>query len=298
MTNPLTTSATITYGNVEAWFEMVGPERAAELLKSYKVDYRKFRPSYADGLARDMANGHWNFDGATVRIDDENNLFDGQHRLNSVMSSGEPQLFLFVKGIPVKAYDTTDTGLARTYGDTLRRRGYQNVSARTALMKLINRWETGKSLDDTKRLTNSEMDDILDRHVDTINRAVQMSMSTSKKMHLPGALVAFSWWILSQIDSERAYTFLVSVAEGENIRRGQAAYTLRERLRNDYEAGYSRNEYMHLVFSAWNAYIRDEEIGRLVMPKGFVTRQSIVTPIGPKTVTIEDEEEARRNELA
>lgn len=274
----LTTTSTIRNGNVVAWFEVIGPERAKEILKTYKVDYRKYRPTYADGLARDMSNEHWEFDGAPIKIDNEGNLFDGDHRMHAVIISGKPQLFLVIAGLPVAAYNTTDTGLARTYGDTLRRRGYQNVSQRTALVKLVGRWENGVSLDDTKRFTQPELDAIHDKHVDSISRAVANAVSTARKTNLSGALVAFSWWVLTQIDNEQAYTFMVSLAEGENLRRGQPVYTLRERLRYDAEVRYTRNEYMSLVFSAWNAFREDREIQKVNLPSGNVTRSKMVTP--------------------
>lgn len=274
-----TTTATIRDGNVVAWFEEVGPERAKELLKTYKTDYRKFRPVYADGLARDKASGNWHFDGSPIRIDEEGNLFDGQHRLHSDIIAGTTTRYLFIAGLPVAAYNTTDTGLARTYGDTLRRRGFQNVNQRTALIKLIDRWERGVSLDDTARKTPSELDSIHDRHVDTVTRAVQMSMSTSKKIFMSQALVAFAWWLLGSIENEQCFTFMVTTAEGENIGRGNPMYTLRERLRNDYENGHTRNEYIYLVIQAWNAYRKGNKIERLQLPSGMVTRDKMVNPL-------------------
>lgn len=285
MTEMQTSSPTLRDGNVVAWFEEIGPARAAELLQTYKVDYRKYRPTYGDSLARDMTSGHWNFDGSPIRIDEDDNLFDGQHRLNAVVISKTVQRFLIVAGLPKKAYDTTDTGLARNYGDTLRRRGYQNVGTRTALMKLISRHEKGVSYDDTKRLTNAEMDEIHDRCADSINRAVELTMGTAKKIPMYQAVVAFSWWLLSEIDKNDAYTFMVSLAEGENLRHGQPVYELRERLRRDAETKYSRNEYLHLVFAAWNAF-RDKnpdtgesrQIAKIPFPSGFVTREKMAIP--------------------
>lgn len=276
-----TTTPTIEHGDVVVWFEEVGPERAKALLKTYKVDYRKYRPTYAEGLARDMINGVWVFDGATVRIDKDGNLFDGQHRLNAVIESGVFETFLFVAGIVPEAYNTADTNLPRTYGDTLRRRGYQNVLQRGALVKLIHRWETGRSLDDGRRLTSPEMDEVHDKYVDSVNRALKMSASTAKKVFMPASLVSFSWWILSRYEQEKAFTFMVSLAEGENLRRGNPAYALRERLRIDADENYTRNEYMHLVFSAWNAFVEGRELTRLVLPKGFVSREKIVNPYVP-----------------
>lgn len=274
----LATTPTLRDGNVVVWFEVVGVERAKELLSSYKVDYRKYRPSYGDGLARDQANGYWHFDGSPIRIDEEGNLFDGQHRLRAVEISGKPQKFLFIAGLPVSAYNTTDTGLARTYGDTLRRRGYQNVSQRTALAKLIARWERGVSLDDTTRKTTSELDEIHDSHVDTITRAVHMGMSTAKKVWMTSALTSFAWWLLSSVDNEQCYTFMVTTAEGEHVGKGNPMYTLRERLRRDYEIGHTRNEYMYLVIQAWNVFREGKTIERLQLPSGMVTREKMVNP--------------------
>lgn len=271
-------SLTTSEGTIEAFFDKIGPAAAEEILETYKVDYRKLRQRYAEGLSRDMENEHWNFDGSPIRIDADGNLFDGQHRLTAVIMSKQPQHFLVITGLPVRAYDTTDTGLARTYGDTLRRRGFLNVTQRVALIKLIHRWEQGWSLNDTRRLTNSEMDELGDKYIDQINRAVSMAMSTSHKVDMPGALVCLSWFVLSQIDNELAYTFMIGLAEGENLFSGNPIYTLRERLRLDREVTYTRNEYMHFVFSAWN-HLRDgSSITRLQLPRGDVTRDNMAVP--------------------
>ncbi len=278
--NELSTTPTVKDGDVEAWFETVTPARAEQLLKTYKTDYRKYRATYAEGLARDMASGNWNFDGSPIRIDVEGGLFDGQHRLNAVIISKVPQRFLIVSGLPVQAYDTTDTGLARNYGDTLRRRGYQNVHMRSALIKLIARWENGLSLDDSTRMTNSEMDEVLYKYADSINRAVGLATGMVRRSSLSGALLAFSFWVLSRIDNEKAYTFLVSTVEGENLRNGMPAYTLRERLRDSVLLNISRNAYMHMVFTAWNALMDGREITRILVPS-TVTRSNMVMPHGP-----------------
>jgi hypothetical protein len=272
-------------GKVEAYFDdHVGPARAEQLLKTYKVDYRKYRETYAEGLGRDMISGHWNFDGSPIRIDEEGNLFDGQHRLNAVIMSGTTQEFLIVTGLPVSAYDTTDTGLARTYGDTLRRRGYTNVSLRAALVKLISRWETGYSLDSTKRLTNSELDAIHDKYVDQISRAAGMAGSVAKKVFVPNAVLALIWWKLRQVAEEsggnaaEADEFMIAVTEGENLSRGMPEYALRNRLINDAEIDHSRMEYAHMFFYAWNSRREGQELHRITLPRGVTTRENMAVP--------------------
>lgn len=263
-------------GDVIVWFEIVGPERARQLLKTYRVDYRKERPTHRSTLARDMKNGFWNFDGSPIRIDENGNLIDGQHRLSAVEESGIPQLFLFVGNLPEKAYDTIDQGLARTYADLLRKRGYANVSQRTAVTKLIARWEEGRSLDETRRFTNSELDVYHDKYGDSITRAVASTLGSAKRVCLPPALTAFTWWLLSTVDKEDAYTFMVGFLEGENLTRGMPAFTLRDRLYRDRDYQYSRMEYMYLILQAWRAFRANIQIHRLNLPKGEVTREKLV----------------------
>lgn len=281
------------YDGLRVYFKTVGPESAKELLSSYNIDYRKLRPTYADGLARDMSpnhigccgndapHSHWRFDGSPIRIDEEDNLFDGQHRLTAVTLSQTEQTFLFIEGLPVSAYDTTDTGLARNFGDTLRRRGYKNVDQRTALIKSIGRWESGRSLGDTKAFRPLELDAIHDKYVDSINRIVGLVVGSSKKVDMPAAAFAFCWWILHQINPEQAYTFMVQLIEGEELKRGMPVFHLRNRLRMERDTKLSRTDYAHLVFQAWNAVRKDEEKTRFVLPNGpgGTTRENLEMPI-------------------
>lgn len=273
-----TVSDVLEHGNLKIYFRTIGPERAKELLSTYNVDYRKFRPTYAEGLARDMAGGHWNFDGSPIRIDENNDLFDGQHRLNSVVMSSTEQTFLFIEGLPVSAYDTTDTGLARNFSDTLRRRGYNNVGQRTALLKLIARWNDGRSLGDTRAYRHPELDAVHDQYVDSINRIISLTVGSTKKFDMPPAMVAFCWWVFHQINPEDAYTFMVQVGEGEELKRGMPAYHIRLRLRNEKDTKLTRNDYAHLMFQAWNAFREGVEKTRFTLPPDLTTRENMEIP--------------------
>lgn len=277
MTVTETTNPTIIDGDVVITVEHIGPARARQLLNTYDPAFRKFRPSYAEGLARDMENGEFLFNGDPIRVR-ANRLTDGQHRMWGVEASDTTQKFLVIYELPEEVYDTLDKGLARNFGDSLRRRGFNNVSMRTALVKIIDRWNQGLSLGDTKRRTDAELDAIHNSNMDKINWSISNAVSTSYKIHMPPAMVAFAWWILGQIDATQAKTFLVGVAEGENLTKGNPIYTLRERLRNDAEERYSRNEYAHLVFQAWNAFRDERKLERCSFPSGIVSRDNMAVP--------------------
>jgi hypothetical protein len=259
-------------GTIKASFIIVGPALAEQVLGTYRENYRKFRPSYAEGLARDMRNGFW-LPGSKISFikndEGEDEIADGQHRFASLIESGTEQEFLVVTGLPKESYNVEDTNLPRNYGDLLRHRGYSG-NIRPALVKLIHKVENGPGIDTTKRFTNNELDITHDKYVDTISRAVSMA-ATSKRKWLTETLTAYAWWSLSEIDRERAYTFLISVFEGENLRQGMPAYSLRERLQAEWEGKnvLPRIEYMNLIYDAWNYYVLGHYVSKRL--RAYVT---------------------------
>lgn len=262
---------------IQVWFEHVGPARAEELLGTYHVNYRKLRPSYALALGTDMEAGNWNFDGSPVRIDEHGNLFDGQHRLTAIRESNTFQWIMFVANLPQGAYLTTDTGLARNYGDSLRMRGYTNVSARASLTKLIARWDQDRNLDSSRRLTNAVADEYHDKYADRISRAVALAGNDVRKIPVPLSVVAFTWFTLLEISVEKAHEFMGSLSEGDSLPRGNPILTLRNRLMRDISFSYTRMQYMYMIFSAWNAFLEGRELNVINVPT-TLTRSNMVEP--------------------
>lgn len=242
-------------GTIQASFITVGPALAEKALETYHESYRKYRPTYAEGLSRDMRNGFWLPGSVLLFTDDDDGnqvMADGQHRYHALIDSGTEQEFLVMTGLPKAVYNVTDTNKVRNYGDLLRQRGYAG-NIRPALVQMMHKGIHGPSLITTKRYTNSELDLTHDLYVDSISRAVSMAASTRRKW-LTETVSAYAWWSLSQIHNENAYTFLMSVFEGENLREGMPEFNLRERLRSEYEkdSGIDRMEIMNLIYDAWN----------------------------------------------
>lgn len=282
-------------GSIKASFITVGPALAEQALATYRENYRKLRPSYAEGLARDMRNGFW-LSGSVVQfIEGENGeqeIADGQHRFTAVVESNTEQEFLVITGLPRGTYSVTDQNLVRNYGDLLRHRGYSG-NIRPALVKLIHKVENGPNIDTTKRFTNNELDITHDKYVDTISRAVAMAATTKRKW-LSETLVAYTWWSLSEVHREKAYTFLMEVFEGQNIREGMASYNLRNRLQSEWEGKnvLTRMAYMNLIYDAWNYYVQGIYAGKRLRDYVLVKEANVAglrvplrfpeeTPVGP-----------------
>lgn len=275
-------------GTIKASFITVGPALAKQALETYHETYRKLRPTYVEGLSRDMRNGFW-LPGSTLLFTKneetgDQEMVDGQHRYHALIESNTEQEFLVVTGLPRASYNVTDVGKPRGYGDLLRQRGYSG-NIRPALVQMMHKGINGPSLTTTKRYTNNELDITHDLYVDSISRAVAMAATTRRKW-LSETVSAYAWWSLSQIDKEKAYEFLIGVFEGENLRQGMPAYHLRLKLQNVYESNtvLDRMEFMNLIYDAWNylvdgAYVskslrtyvtlKEENVAGLRTPKKF-----------------------------
>lgn len=242
----------------EAFYYEIGPALAEKLLTTYSVDYRKLLPNHMRSLARDMEQLNWIDNGDTLKISKKGDVLDGQHRLHAVATSKVSQVFLIVTGISEAAYDITDAGRQRRYKDTLRRLDYGNVDVLASVVRMVYMWENDLSLADTCVVTYPELNDVLLRNNNLIKRAMDLGVG-ARNLKMAPSLTIFCWWVFMQIDEEKAHMFMSQAIGGEMIKRGDPAFTFRNRLQREYEdnAKYSRNQYFRMAVDSWNKFYDD-----------------------------------------
>lgn len=104
---------------------------------------RQLKNSVSDRYAADMKAGHWLFTPQPIIFDDNQNLVDGQHRLEAVRKSGCTIRFLVSTGWPSKAdngvgvIDVIDTGKLRTVPDLLAMHGQKYASRYAGVARQI-----------------------------------------------------------------------------------------------------------------------------------------------------------------
>ena len=113
----------------EVWFELVTPERAAELLK-FNTRNRRLNKRRVDKYAHDMTKKAFLVNGDSARFDHKNVLLDGQKRISAVIKAGVPQLFLMVWGIKPEAQRTMDDAQGRTLAGQLQIKEEKNSGIR------------------------------------------------------------------------------------------------------------------------------------------------------------------------
>jgi len=118
----------------------VTPKQAQEWLEG-NVDNRKLREARVVQLSRVLERGEWELTGDAIVFDEYGTLLNGQHRLSAVVVTGISARFVILRGVPAKAQEVMDQGLARSLGDQLMRRGipyYGNVSGALFWLHRLN----------------------------------------------------------------------------------------------------------------------------------------------------------------
>jgi hypothetical protein len=111
------------FASVKFQFVLVTPELAADWLK-HNLRNRKLKEAMLEGYIMDMRNGAWLTTHEGIAFDEENNLTDGQHRLEGIVRAKRPVLMVVSTGWPLvqgkkKTMDVVNMGASRSLADQL-----------------------------------------------------------------------------------------------------------------------------------------------------------------------------------
>src|SRR5574340_1095955 len=103
---------------ISASVETITPELAGDLLAKNPHN-RKLRDSRVRRYAEDMIAGRWKVNAETIKIDEDGNILDGQHRLAAIISADMSIPMPVARNVPSTTFDTVDTGAPRIVADAL-----------------------------------------------------------------------------------------------------------------------------------------------------------------------------------
>lgn len=232
---------------------LVVPGVAAELLRR-NPDNRNISAVKAEHYARDMAAGRWAENGETVIVSQSGELNDGQHRMQAVIDSNSVIPFLFVFGVPRETRITVDQGAARGAGDYLSMLGIQYARNAGVATKFIIAFERsgGKSISARGSVTNAEVVARVRADGEIIKSAAFAHHSyQSYRSLFSHSVMTACHYILAEIDASDANDYLTQIALGENIKRGDPAFAVRQAFLSDKR---ERQDAMEVIFHGWNAY--------------------------------------------
>lgn len=240
------------------------PQRAAELLEHNKVN-RPISDSHVSRLERQITQGKWRFNGDTIKISEDGDVLDGQHRLWAVMGAKKPIETIVVNGIAREAFATIDTlRKPRSGADVLALSGaerYRNITA-SALQWLI-RYQRGaiSSFRDPKnRVENSDIEESYAAHPG-IARAVERCMGLRSMVN--PAIIAFLYYVLTNKNEYLAERMVETLENPAGVPVSDPFFRLRSYLTMAKHKQRIPIVTIALAIKSINAAYKDEKIQTL-----------------------------------
>lgn len=236
----------------------VTPEMALDWLTRNGTSQRKIKKNHLASLVEDLNAGRWRLNGEPIILDDQDQLINGQHRLNASIETGVPILTLVVRGLPAEVYTTMDITSKRTSADTLKTSGFKNTSALGAAALLLRRYQRGLIGKTQIVLSPIAIEETV-REFPGLEDSAGATTTCSKVVRSAAAAV-FCHYILNGIDEPAATEFFDKIASGADLGKHNPILTLRNKLRDDRPTA---DEVTFFIFKAWNAWRKNKTLANL-----------------------------------
>lgn len=207
--------------------ETITPDDAKKMLVK-NPNNRHINKGYVKQLANDMGRRVFQDNGATICIDEEGNILDGQHRLLAIVESGVPlKEAIVVRGLKPEAFATIDSGRPRTNGDRLSLMGIKNSSSIAACARAFLLYQIG-DLSYSTRISNVDILDTAKEHAELFRKAQTMAHDINKAMRGQPAVYASTLAMCIQYDRAQTEDFVQGVISGANLKEGDPRLALRK----------------------------------------------------------------------
>ena len=217
--------------HLTAIFEFITPE-IAETLLAKSFPNRTVKDRLVRRLTGAILRDEWEVNGQTIKISNKGNLIDGQHRLHAILHAKRGAWMLVVRGLPETAriIESIDTGAARTYADVLTFSGVRSGSRVAAAVLLLFYWDTTGMPTRTSNSPPSFAQ--LDAHMEIYPDIVRIVQEARPlwKLFVGGSIWIAVYCKTALKDAQAADAFWGAVASGENLKSGDPALILRNRM--------------------------------------------------------------------
>lgn len=242
----------------------ITPETAVKLLESNKHN-RPISQQHVQEIARQISDGDWRFNGDTIKVAQDGDVIDGQHRLWAVIEAKKKIETIIVYGVQKEAFTTIDTiRKSRSFADTIALSGNPRYRAviGTSLAWLV-RWQNG-GLESYKlaehKVHNADIESAFKKNPNIVT-SVEKAMAV-RKIANP-SLVGFFHYVLSERDPELADRLVDTFADPSGIRVTDPFFCLRAQFTNRQRERMRPLESFALMIKAANAAARNESLKKL-----------------------------------
>jgi hypothetical protein len=243
--------------------ELITPEKAESILATSKGN-RPINKSRVDRYGEAMRDKQWVLNGESIIISADGSFLEGQHRLLACVKYKVPFLTIVTRGVSdPDAFKTIDVGIGRSTSDVLSIERVPNARTTAAVISkaLQYKHSMGKSSVNEHnipyKISQRRLMDLYFEYPDAYQRSVLAGKRCYDKlpMVIP-SVAAACHFLFAEKDADKADTFIESIGNGENLKAGDPALTMREAwIRRAQEKRRDSAEIMMIkMVHAWNAY--------------------------------------------
>ena len=230
----------------------ITPEMAQRYLERNPHNRRLSERSVRE-LVTAIKNDEWQVNGEAIKVDDEGNLIDGQHRLSAIQKSGRTVRTYVITGLDRETFKTIDTGKRRNNADALSLLGYKDPSLLATAARMVVNVERNQ-LRSHETVSNIQLEQFNQKNPRVIESVAFMREIKIDHV-LPGSAGAALHYIFSGYDRDEADTFFADLAKGSMLSDSDPVFLLREKLlfyKSRLGARLTRQEATALVIKSWN----------------------------------------------
>jgi hypothetical protein len=258
---------------------VIDPDWAERLLKNNNRNRPLSHPRIAR-YAKALSENRWHFTGDAIQVDWNEDLLNGQHRLEAVVLSGVSMQVNLVTGLPPVAQRYIDQGRARSAGNQLAIEGMSNHTQIAAIVKIYLAWISGQLTSEAKGVTGATDEIVEYAFANRDDLQVAVTLADRVRTHIaarPGPTGAVAYRA-RQLDSEAADEFFAELATGANLEIGSPILTYRNHIMKLRTGRVKRTNvemvfYLVVTWNAWRAGRND--LYRMQLPKNGVTDDKI-----------------------
>jgi len=259
----------------------VTPAQAQKWLEG-NVDNRTLREARVLQHSQVLQRGEWELTGDAIVFDEDGTLLNGQHRLSAVVVTGIPARFIVLRGVPSKAQEVFDSGLARTLGDQLQRRGVPYYTYVSSALFWLHRMSYAEKTgiahyaEPSMRPSFRQLLSLYDRNKGLAEEAPKIGKHVNNLKVRAGATLAV-YHRLKKIDDpnidQEVDIFFNSWLTGQGmdgtgLKANDAIWRLREWTLDDAAKRHTRGRapdyrFVAYVITAWNKWRDGEPVRQL-----------------------------------
>lgn len=238
---------------------LVTPADASKLLERNSIN-RLLSPTRVNSLVAAIDRNGWLADANPIKIDEDDVLLDGQHRLHAIVKSGKPVTCLVATGVPSLSRLVVDTNRPRSFADFLRLNAVRSAGDAASVTRLLWSYDEGALERRWFTADTATLWGFYKINAELITESVGRGKSTYRYVqNIPRSVMAVAWAIFSRIDIDDAALFWAEL-RGEEKAGKAASILCTFGVTNASRGRFDQRYNLAIVIKAWNAFRRHADI--------------------------------------